>query len=431
MLFINAPARIAGARAIALTVGIISSLFGVSGAAVPGDLPVLTLEAAVAQTISGNPDLAVTPYLLRVSEAGIAQARLRPAPELSVQVEDFLGTGRAQGFSGSQTTLALSQVVELGGRRDRRTAATTAAFDLVGVAQQARQLDVLAETTRRYIELVAGQERLALNRRAVDLARRTTSEVRLRVEAAKAPDVELYRAQVAQRRARLATESAEHELQSARHRLAAMWGATDATFGKASADLYRLPEPETFEQLLGRVRTNPDFLRFASEARLRDAEIRLAQSRRSPDVRFGLGVRRLQDTGDDAFVASLSFPLFSSSRNASVVAEAQSRRELIDVEEEAAFIRIQAQLFELHQELRHALHESSALRDDILPSLEAVREKAEYAYRRGRYSYLEWTAAQAELLDAQRARIEAAADAHRYLAEIERLTDEPVASLEN
>jgi cobalt-zinc-cadmium efflux system outer membrane protein len=60
-----------------------------------------------------------------------------------------------------------------------------------------------------------------------------------------------------------------------------------------------------------------------------------------------------------------------------------------------------------------------------------VLTQTEYAYQRGRYSYLEWIAAQRELLDAQRSLIEASANAHRYFAEIERLTGESLAARPN
>ena len=51
-------------------------------------------------------------------------------------------------------------------------------------------------------------------------------------------------------------------------------------------------------------------------------------------------------------------------------------------------------------------------------------EQTRYGYDRGRFSYLELATAQQELLDLRAAIIDAAADYHRLLAEIERLTNE-------
>ena len=70
-------------------------------------------------------------------------------------------------------------------------------------------------------------------------------------------------------------------------------------------------------------------------------------------------------------------------------------------------MRAEAQLFELFQELRHAITEAEVLRTTVLPEMEAALEATRYAYERGRYSYLEWVDAQRELVDVQRALIDA------------------------
>ena len=64
--------------------------------------------------------------------------------------------------------------------------------------------------------------------------------------------------------------------------------------------------------------------------------------------------------------------------------------------------------------------------EDVLRSrkerIEAALEQSRYAYERGRYGYLEWVAAQRELLDMRRALLRAAAELHQFRIEIERLT---------
>jgi cobalt-zinc-cadmium efflux system outer membrane protein len=54
--------------------------------------------------------------------------------------------------------------------------------------------------------------------------------------------------------------------------------------------------------------------------------------------------------------------------------------------------------------------------------MEAALEDTRDAFERGRYSYLEWVDVQRELIEVRRARIDAAANVHLYLAELERLT---------
>jgi cobalt-zinc-cadmium efflux system outer membrane protein len=200
-----------------------------------------------------------------------------------------------------------------------------------------------------------------------------------------------------------------------------MWGDDEPGFASVSADLSRLPEPAPFALLVQRLKTNPDFMRFANEQRLRDAEVRLAEARRVPNVQVGAGVRRLEATGDQAFVVSMSMPLFSGRRSGGYVGEATARQAQVSLDERSAFLRAQAQLFDLYQELRHALTEARVLREEVLPQSETILQQTEYAYQRGRYSYIDWIAAQRELLDAQRRLIQSSANAHRFAAEIERL----------
>jgi outer membrane protein, heavy metal efflux system len=87
-------------------------------------------------------------------------------------------------------------------------------------------------------------------------------------------------------------------------------------------------------------------------------------------------------------------------------------------------VKARAQLFAQFQEMQHARHVVATLRDQVLSQLGKALEQTEYAYKRGRYSYLEWSDAQRRLLDARSRYIEAAAEYHIHKIEIERLTGE-------
>jgi cobalt-zinc-cadmium efflux system outer membrane protein len=391
-----------------------------------GALPAapLTLGVAIEQTLARNPELGVYGHRLRAQQARTDAAALRPPLELRAEIQDALGTGRARSFDTAESTFAVSQVLELGNKRGLRVAAATAGADVIDAEHAAAELDVLTEVTRRFIHVAADQEHLLLTQRASALAAETVAAAEARVAAARAPEAELRRARVTLARAAVEREHAEHELLSSRRRLAAMWGDSELAFERAAADLYALPAVETFESLLTRLAANPDFLRFASTERLRDAELRVAEAHARSNVTVNAGVRVLQETTDRAFVFGVTMPLFSAARARSAVAEAQALRAQTSAERDAHRVQAEAQLFELYQELRHALTEAETLRTDVLPEMEAALEDTRYAYERGRYSYLEWVDAQRELVEVQRALIDAAANAHLYRAELERLTGE-------
>jgi cobalt-zinc-cadmium efflux system outer membrane protein len=187
----------------------------------------------------------------------------------------------------------------------------------------------------------------------------------------------------------------------------------------------------SFEALTAKLEQNPDFLRFASESRLRDAELRLERAQSRPNLTLGVGVRRLGESGDAALVAGFSMPLQFYDRNQGRIREAELRREQTDAGKEAALVRVRAVLHSLYRELGATRARFETLRADALPFAQQALEQTQYGYERGRFSYLELATAQQELLGLRVAVIDAAADFHRVLAEVERLTGEPLASDRN
>ncbi len=384
--------------------------------------PPLSLRAALSRSLASNPDLAALPFGLEAQAAKRTAAGLAPSPELQVQLENLLGTGRLQGFSGAEATVAVSQLLEPAQLRAQRVAVASAEAEGLRIEQQIRLLDTAAETRRRFVHVLEDQHDLALAEHGLQLAQKTLREVQRRVEAARAPIAELHRARIRLARAEVATEHAEHELLSARRQLSALWGAQAPDFGKADADLFALPELTGVDALSDRLSTRPDAQRFASRARVADAEQRLAAAKARAPLTVSAGLRRVQASRDFAFVGSVSLPLFASRAAQPAERVAIAERQQAEALGRAEQQRAEAALFSLVQELRHAITEAEMLRDRVLPEMDAALKATEYAWQRGRYSTLEWTEAQTERLALEAALIAAAANAHRHHIEIERLT---------
>ena len=385
----------------------------------------LTLSGAIQAALARNPDLAASAYELKAAAAQIRQAGLRPNPEVDVDVS---GGSYLHGGEPEESTLLLSQVLELGGKRGYRIASATAGREVTEVVREAQQLDVLAEVTRRFITLVAAQEQLQLAQSATDLSQRTLDVVAKRVQAARSPEAERSRARIALIRAQLDEQQAGSELHAARFALAALWGSQAPEFREAKADLFALESVEPFEKLVTAVEHNPDFLVFASEARLRDAELRLARAQAVPDLTLGIGVQHSTVSHDTALIAAFSIPLPIFNRNQGAIDEAQVRRMQTEAQRRATFLSTRAVLYGLYQQLLTARSRVETLRTDALPQAEQALRQTRMGYERGRFSYLELATAQQDLLSLRVAAIEAAANYHLVLTEIERLTGEPLAS---
>jgi cobalt-zinc-cadmium efflux system outer membrane protein len=421
------PIRI-GRRIGGLLVLVVLMLVNMTPASAADSPSRVSLEQAISAALQSNPALQGFRFQLRAQDARTKQAALRPPTEVAMTLENFAGTGDTRRLNGVEATLALSQVVELGGKRDARIAASDAGRDLLSIEQESGQLDVLAEVTRRFIAVAVRQEQVKLSQTATALAEKTVRNSELRVRAARSPHAEVDRARVAWSRAQLDEKRSMSELVSARRQLSATWGESDGTFqgrpfSSVDANIFQLPEIGTYEDFSNRLALSPDFVRFASATRLRDAELRLATTLRKPDIQLSVGVRRLEATRDQALVASFSVPLFASRRAAPLINESEALRDLVGTERRAAEIKARATLFELYQALTQAVLEADSLRKDTLPRIAEAMKETEYAYSRGRYGYLELVDSQREYLSVQSAMIAASGDAHAVRTEIERLTN--------
>lgn len=391
--------------------------------------PPFTLGAALQRAESRHPLFASYRAQLLVADAQRVQANIRPAPELTLDVEDALGTGDLSGYSAAQTTLSFAQLIERGGLRDRRIAVAAAGREQIVTLADIARLDLRAEVARRFVEVLSDQAQLGVTREATVLAQSTLDEVQRRVNAARSPLAEASRSQVTLARAQLEEEDAEHALLSSRRHLAAATGSVEADFGAAEGDLLTLPAVASFEVLLAQMQATPDVLRFASETRLRESELRLAEARRIPGLRLGAGLRRLE-TGDDfGLVFSASLPLFAASRERGKVLEAEARIAQVGPEREQALLQAQAALFAVYQEMNHSRLEVQVQATRVVPAMQAALEQTQVAYERGRYSLLELRDAQAEWAAQRRRLIEASAGFHGHLIEIQRLTGAPAPGL--
>jgi cobalt-zinc-cadmium efflux system outer membrane protein len=388
----------------------------------------LTLARAIELALERNPDLSASLYELTVARDRITQAGLRINPELHVELENFGGSGDVNGIDALETTLSMSQVIELGDKRNLRVAAAERGWDVVVLEQRARELDLLSEVTRRFITVVAAQERLRFAQEATALAQRTLVTITERVNAARSPEAEQSRARIALTRTLIEEQQAGSELRAARFSLVALWEEPEPLFSSVNADLFRFEDTRTFQSLFEAAQRTPEFLAFASEARLRDAELRLAQAQARPNIAVSLGIRRLEENDDLALVAGFSRSIAYRDRNQGAIFEASARRAQTVAEQRAALARVRAALFSVYQEMSAARARAETLRNEAVPQAQTALSQTQAGYDVGRFSFLELAIAQQELLELQEAAIDAAADYHSLRAELERLTSEPLSN---
>ena len=198
---------------------------------------IITLRQALALALMHNPELKAFSWDVRISQARQLQASLWPNPALRIAVEEFGGAGDRSGFDGAETTIQLSQLIELGDKRRKRTELTALEKELAGWDYEAKRLDVFAEVVMAYVAVLAGQERLALTEELVLLSEELHDTVSKRVDAGKDSPVEQTKAGVALSNMGIQQRKAVQNLELARRQLASTWAAKEPTFENAAGEL--------------------------------------------------------------------------------------------------------------------------------------------------------------------------------------------------
>lgn len=407
---------------------VFASVAGLTQSAVASVNSTIDMEEAIARTLARNPTLVAFGYQIEIQQARLTQSQLRPNPELDLVVENVLGSGEYEGADGAETTLSLGWVLERG-KLEHRVAAARAGVSLFESEAEIQRLDVMAQTARLFLVSLANQERLVQTQDAITLAEQTVKIVKERVTAGRTPDADLARAEAELARVRLSHEDVEHELETSNYRLSAQWSEFEPDFLRVTGDTQRLPIPADFSSLLAQIDQNPSLSRYLTQRRLREAEVRLAEAEAKPNWRLSAGIRRLELTNDNAFVAGITIPLATRNQNQGRIAEARAKLAMADANQAATRLQIETQMFAVYQALQHSLHRTKALREEIIPRLEQALADTRRAYALGRYDYSVLQLLQAEVLDARTTLVEARIEAHAHLIEIERLTGTAIPTL--
>jgi outer membrane protein, heavy metal efflux system len=355
-----------------------------------GPLPAaLTLEQALEEAAARSPAITSARARVEAAEARIRQAGFRSNPELSLEVENFLGTGDLSGFQGTETTLAVNQRLDISGRRRSRVAAARADLLVERLRLAIARADLVQAVREQFARAVTAGERLRIATENEEVAQELARVATILVDEGREPPLRGIRARSAAAQAVAEREAARAEEQAARNTLASLFGVTDPPERLTGSLLDLQPTTVNPEQSLE--------VRLAQAERLRaEAEIgrEVAAGRLDPAV--GLGVRHVRETGDVGLVGGISLPLPVFDRNQGNIAAARAGARA--AEANLASVTVSARV-----RARNAIVnvEAAAARVEALEQA-AVPEAAE-ALRLARISYREGRATLLELLDAQNA----------------------------
>lgn len=361
----------------------------------------LTLPQALEEAAARSPGVVAAEAEVRAAEARARQAGYRQNPELSVEVENFGGTGELKGLQSTETTVALNQRLDLGGRRSARVTAARADITVQQLRLAIARADLAQSVRQEFAGAVAARERLEQADQAVERARELARVATILVEAGRDPPLRGLRARSALAQAVAAQEAARAEELAARTTLASLLGSTVAVDTVTGSSLDLTPANVDLHRSLE--------VRLAdAETQAAEAQLQLQLAERRIDPAVGLGVRHVRETGDVGLVAGFSMPLRLFDRNQGNIEAARSAVAAARARRAYAMTSATARGRNAIGTVEAAERRVIALEEGASPEAAEALRLAQIAYREGRASLLEvldaqdaYTAAQAALTEAR------------------------------
>jgi outer membrane protein, heavy metal efflux system len=385
----------------------------------------ISLREALQRALDANPRLAVADRDIGIAGGFKIQAGALPNPEVSFELDNALGSGRHQGMRSAETTLQLSQLIELGGKREARLAAGEAGVGAAVWQRRATELDVLSETAVAFITVISAQRRIEIFDEQIASLDRLIPLLQRRVEEGASSPAETQRAQVAADLFRVDRERARTQLATARRDLAVLMGEASPSFGPAVGRFASTGQPPAFQSVIAAIDANPQLMRWTAVTAQRNAELILARLKPVPDLKVGAGWRHFQDTGDDAVRLDLSIPLPVLDRNTGNVLAAEQMLARSGAERAINKLVLVSVAGRAYDQLEGALAELKLLRTSVIPNARHAAETIEDGYARGRFTLLELLDVRGSVLQALLREQEALQNFHIAVATIEGLVGNP------
>ncbi|MBL0063015.1 MAG: TolC family protein [bacterium] len=381
----------------------------------------LTLAQAQAYALIHSPLIQSFAWEQRVAEARKLQTKAHPNPELGIDVENGPGTGELRGFDNSEQTLQVSQLIELGRKRQKRLSVSSLEVDLTKWDFEAARLDVLTGVAERFYEVLAAQERVALADENDKLAEDVLLTATKRVQTGIASADEEMKARLAVSLAHIERDHAERMLTNARTVLASSWGGKHVLFTNVQNSFNVLMAVPAYDKLVTRIAENPDVARWTTEQAKRQSIMELEKAGKTPDVTLAAGVRHFSAEDDVAMVmgASIPIPLFDTNQGNIRAAHLSVIKG--QTEQMLAISEVASALFAAYQNLSSAYNEATQLDSVVLPEALRVFDVAGEKYRQGKSSYLEVLDAQRTVVDVRGRYVDALETYHIARTVVERL----------
>jgi len=381
----------------------------------------LTLKHALINTEQQNPLLKRYPYHQKILSALKSQAALSPNPVLNVEAENLLGTNEARGVQGAEITLAFSQLIELGDKRQSRINYATANIKAQAIQYQNTRLALLATTGERYYEALKFQTLLSLNSERHQVVSQALKAIKQRADAGAVSQADVTRMRYALSQVELDKAKLNSEFERARLSLNELWSEQHG-YTDLAGNMTTLIPLKSEQALLNAVNQAPDFAMLQQQYLQQAANLTLQKANGESDINVGAGVSYNQQNNTSSLLFSFSMPLQLSNSNSGNIEAANSQLALLREQQGQLRVQLRQQVRTLYAYYQGKTLQAQLLSGQVIPQAQTLIEQSLKSYQRGQISVLQLLDAQQALFDSKRALINTYAALYQTHLALERLT---------
>lgn len=375
----------------------------------------LTLERALEEAEARSPAIAAARAAVAAAQGRLRQAGYRANPDLSVQVQNFLGSGKLSGFQSSEVTVAINQRLDLAGRRTARLNVGRAQLLVSELRLAVLRAELARSVRQQFAAAIAASERLRIATENEIRSRELARIADILVDAGREPPLRALRAEAAASQAAAELRAAQVSEATSRRNLAALFGTEtppESLVGRAG----ELPSPP-------RAPVESLDVRLANaQVALTEANLRQQLVERRIDPAVGVGVRYTRETGDQALVAGFSLPLRIRDSNLGNIEAARAEIRVAEAERASARVGATTRIANARANLDAASARVEALETGAVPGGREALRLAQLSYEAGKIQLVELLDAQAALRSAETQLIEARLARAEAIAELARAT---------
>lgn len=382
----------------------------------------LTLDEAIAEVLSSNPDVRAAGYRSEAAKARIPQAKALEDPEVGVMFEE-VPINTADVNRGEMINYRIEQKIPFPGKRHVRGKAASFDAGVVSETSRARIRDVLLDLKKTYYDLYRLDRSIAVNRENRQLMRQFLGSAKTWYATGQAPASTPLRAQV--ELSNLENQQILLEQERITHQ-----AHLQALLNRNSHEDIGIPSKLRWPRLREKLETvmdkaienRPELASLRWMERREKSNLTAAKQTFIPDFSLGFEYNQ-RPNQQDAWTgtAMINVPIFFWGKNRGAIHEAKANLKATRSEHESMEIHTRHEIAQAYSAVQASQKLVASYEENILPQAKTTLDSSQIAYGSKNIDFLTLIEAARTYRDLQMSYYETQARLGMAFAELERL----------